>query len=560
MIVHRRRGLQTHPRANTHFSRRSRAVLRMAVATAAATVLATTVASPAPAAPRSAAAKQVSPKRGGTLRIAYKTDVSTLDPAVCYDQQCFEAVPLVFQGLYDYDRSGKIIPSIAAGMPKISADGRTYTIRLRNGVRFSNGRAVTADDFVYGVQRLLSPKTATPVISFWTNLKGADAYFKGKSKKLPGVKKIDAHTVRLTLVQPQKVFINILAMTGSFFVPREVADKEGKAFGHKPVGTGPFMVKEWVPGQRIVFTRNPYYWKKGKPYLDSVVYQFGLEPNVALLKLQKGEIDLLGDGVPPADYPRLVGDPTWGKLINKGKVFGLIYLSMNTLHAPLSDIRVRQAIAYAVDREKILKLTAGRGILADHFYVPGIPGQDSKPPLYRVDIEKAKALMKAAGVSNVTLPLTVRNVEPFTTIAQSIQQDLAQIGVTVDIKAMPIADTYGAIGKESYDGLGLNDWYADFPDPWDLVNNFFTSATAVDGGINFAFLRNPELDGLNSKGAVEVTTAKRNTMYASVERILLDQLPWLPLYYPYQIDLHSPQLHMYTNPIWVYYFEDYWKS
>jgi peptide/nickel transport system substrate-binding protein len=154
----------------------------------------------------------------------------------------------------------------------------------------------------------------------------------------------------------------------------------------------------------------------------------------------------------------------------------------------------------------------------------------------------------------------VRNVEPFTTIAQSIQQDLAQIGITVDIHSMPIADTYGAIGKESYTGLGLNDWYADFPDPWDLVNNFFTSATAVDGGINFAFLRNPELDGLNSKGAVEVNTAKRNTMYTSVEKILLDQLPWLPLYYPYQIDLHSPQLHMYTNPIWVYYFEDYWKS
>jgi oligopeptide transport system substrate-binding protein len=443
MIMHWRRG---HSRAHTHSSRRGPAGIRIALAAIAALVLASAIVSSASAAPHSNTAKQVTPKRGGTLRISYKTDVSTLDPAVCYDQQCFEAVPLVFQGLYDYDRTGKIIPSIAAGMPKISADGRTYTIRLRSGVRFSNGRAVTADDFVYSVQRLLSPKTATPVISFWTNLKGADAYFKGKSKKLPGVQKVDAHTVRLTLVQPQKVFINILAMTGSFFVPREVASKEGKAFGHKPVGTGPFMVKEWVPGQRIVFTRNPYYWKKGKPYLDSVVYEFGLEPNVALLKLQKGQLDLLGDGVPPADYPRLAADPKWSKVINKGKVFGLIYLSMNTLHSPLSDLRVRQAIAYAVDREKILKLTAGRGILADHFYVPGIPGQDPKPPLYRVDIGKAKALMKDAGVSNVTLPLTVRNVEPVTTIGLSIHQDLAQIGFTVDIHSMRIGDTYGAIG------------------------------------------------------------------------------------------------------------------
>ena len=349
-------------------------------------------------------------------------------------------------------------------------------------------------------------------------------------------------------------------MTGSFVVPKEIADKQGKNFGHKPVGTGPFIVKSWKSGQEIQFVRNPNYWKKGTPYLDEVDYQLGLEPNVALLKLKQGQLDLLGDGIPPADYPSLVKDPTWSKNINKGRVFGLIYLSMNTGHAPLSDARVRQAVSYTVDRAKIIKLTAGRGAIADHYYVPGIPGQAPKPPIYRPNISKAKALMKAAGVQSATLPLIVRNVEPFTTIAQSIQQDLAQIGITVQINSMPIADTYAAEGKESYNGFGLNDWYADFPDAWDLVNNFLTSASAVDGGINFAFYKNPKVDALNAKAAVEVSTAKRNAMYATVENTLLHDMPWLPLYYPFQIDLHSPQLHMFTNPIWVYQWENYWKS
>jgi ABC-type oligopeptide transport system substrate-binding subunit len=506
-----------------------------------------------------AAVKQT-PVHGGVLRISYKTDVSTLDPATCYDQQCFEAVPLVFQGLYDYDRKGNIIPQIAAGMPKITGGGRIYTIKLRSDVKFSNGRSVTAADFVYGVRRLLAPKTATPVISFWTNLKGADAYFKGKTTSLPGVRALNAHTVRLRLNSPQKVFINILAMTGSFLVPKEVADKEGKNFGHKPVGTGPFIVKSWVPGQQITFVRNPNYWKKSTPYLNEVDYVLGLEPDVALLRLKSGQLDLLGDGVPPADYPNLVSDPTWSRNINKGKVFGMIYLSMNTQHAPLSDRRVRQAIAYTIDREKIIKLTAGRGTIADHYYVPGIPGQAKNAPIYRVNIAKAKTLMKAAGVSNVTLPLIVRNVEPFTTIAQSIQQDLSQIGIKMTIRSMPIADTYSAEGKASYNGFGLNDWYADFPDPWDLINSFLTSQSAVDGGINFAFYKNPSVDKLNAAAAVEANVAKRTAMYAQVEKILLTDMPWLPLYYPYEIDLHSPQLHMFTNPIWVYSFENYWKS
>src|SRR2546430_1048901 len=180
----------------------------------------------------------------------------------------------------------------------VSADGKSYTFKLRRGVKFHNGREVTAADVKYSLERTLNPKTQSPGAGFFGDIVGTKEFADGKAKEVSGIKTADTYTIAFTLSKPNAAFLHILALNFAHVVPKEEVEKAGADFGHKPVGTGAFKVKEWVLGQRLVLTRNPDYFVKGRPYLEEIVFQVGVEPNVAFLKLQRGEVDILGAGYP----------------------------------------------------------------------------------------------------------------------------------------------------------------------------------------------------------------------------------------------------------------------
>ena len=312
------------------------------------------------------------PKQGGTLTLSYLTEPSSLDPAVAWNVIDWQIEHDIYQGFLQYahepgEAGTELIPCLATEVPSaenggISADGTVYTFKLREGVKFQPpvSREVTAADFKYSFERMMREPRA-PATSFYMGVVGADEFMKGKADEITGFKAVDDYTVEITLESPDLSFLNAVTMDFCDVVPKEWVEKWGKQFNRNPLGTGPFVFQKWTPGREIVLTRNPDYWEEGKPYLDGVNYQLSFNPPTALLKLERGEVDVLGDGIPVADLPRVKADPKWKEQIFSQPLVAISYMFMNVEMKPFDDVKVRQALSWAINRDKLVKLQAGPG-------------------------------------------------------------------------------------------------------------------------------------------------------------------------------------------------------
>jgi ABC-type transport system substrate-binding protein len=250
-------------------------------------------------------------KQGGSMVVTYKDDVSTLDPAIGYDWQNWSMIKSIFNGLMDYaPGTTELVPDLAETF-ELSEDGMTYTFKLRKGVKFHNGREVTATDVKYSIERVVNPKTQSPGQGFFASIKGFDEAAAGDADGLSGITIVDPLTLTIELSRPDATFLHVMAINFSFVVPKEAVDEHGVDFGKHPVGTGAYRMTEWSLGQRVVFERNADYYREGLPKLDRIEFQVGQEPNVALLRLQRGEVDILGDGIPPARFLQVKDDPQY---------------------------------------------------------------------------------------------------------------------------------------------------------------------------------------------------------------------------------------------------------
>jgi ABC-type transport system substrate-binding protein len=260
--------------------------------------------------------------RGGTLSIAYQSDLQHLDPAVMYDTVGIAAVRLMFEAPLTYDTGTKLQPMLASEMPTVSPDGKTYTIKFRTGVNFVNEdgsvlREMKADDFVYSINRVLDPnlKPAPSPVSgaFFGNIVGAAEVLSGKAKTASGIKAIDATTVEIDLVKADATFDNILATTFASVVPKELATQDTAAFDAKPVGTGPYVLSAYTKGQQATFKANTHYWLAGQPYLDEIDFKVGVDDNAALQQVEAGTLDLLGDPIPTRSMRTRSSSTPWSR-------------------------------------------------------------------------------------------------------------------------------------------------------------------------------------------------------------------------------------------------------
>ena len=283
---------------------------------------------------------------------------------------------MVFDGLLDYNEGTDLEPRLAAKMPTISGGGKVYTFTLRHGVHFTNGREFVAADVAYTINRVLNPQTKSPGASFFRSIKGAAAVMNGKAKTARGIQVVNKYTIRFTLAQPDVTFLNVMAMNFAYIVPKEVVQKEGAGFGHKPVGTGPFMLKQWVLGQKLVFVRNPHYFMTGMPKLDGVTFLIGLDPEVALLRLERGQLDMLGDPIPGPDFIRIRNDPKFANQLVREVEPETSYITLNTQIKPFNNVKVRQALEKAIDKQRVVKILNGRGVVANQILPPTMAGYD----------------------------------------------------------------------------------------------------------------------------------------------------------------------------------------
>jgi ABC-type transport system substrate-binding protein len=344
-------------------------------------------------------------------------------------------------------------------------------------------------------------------------------------------------------------------------------DAAGPDFGKLPVGTGAFKLAEWTLGQRLVFEKNADYWREGVPYLDQVIFEVGQEPVVALLRLQNGEVDVPGDGIPPAKFQEVMGDPAQAAQVVQGGQLHTGYITLNVTQPPFDKVEVRQAVNMAVNKDRITQIINGRAVPATQPLPPTMPGYTQGYAGYAFDVEGAKALMAAAGVADgFETDLYVMNTDPNPRIAQAIQQDLAAIGIKANIQSLAQANVIeaGGAGTAPMIWSGGMGWIADFPDPSNFYGPILGCAGAGEGGWNWSKFCDAALDAKAVEADSMYDPAKaadRLALWSDIYTGIMEQAPWVPVFneerYTMKSDRMGGEDALYVDPVSIPVNYDY---
>lgn len=508
------------------------------------------------------------PVSGGKITLDINDDLAHLDPALAYDQGSWDYTPQFYDQLVTYKPQSTDIVADLAKEWKVSDDGLTYTFTLRQDAKFWNGKAVTAQTFVDQFKRILNKSLNSPAVGFIDPaIMGADDFYTGKSKDLPGVIAQDDHTLVIKLTNPEPFFLKVLAMP--FFSPVDVDYIKSiggdKAFDHQPMGDGPFKFKSYENGKGMVMVKNTDYWNKDKPKLDEIDVNINHNQDASALSFEQGNTALMGDysqTIPAQSYVKWVTNPQYKDDIIKQPFLGVYYLGMNTQVKPFDSKQVRQAINMAIDKDTIVKLTNGRGVPTNQIIPPGMQGhEDSLPDAvnYKFDSQKAKDLLAQAGYKNgFSVEMLVRNRQPLIGIAESIQSNLKAIGVTVTLREVGESD-YLSKAESGKEPMGIYGWFADFPDPYDFLDVLLNSNQAPVN--NWADYKNPDVDKMLKQAATMKEGPDRYQLYQQIQEKVLADAPWVPLYTPEGVYIHQPWVKgYYTSPVLEDPFQDMWVT
>jgi ABC-type transport system substrate-binding protein len=358
------------------------------------------------------------PKRGGTLVVGKSQDLPGLDPHPSTSSITYQVLSLVYQGLVDFDRDLKIKPVLAESW-KVSPDGKQWTFALRKGVKFHNGRPLTASDVKFSLDRILDPKTA--------------ARGKGALSIIESVQVVDPQTVRVHLTRASGAFLSRIAGTYQAILPPEAV--QGPAF--KPIGTGPFQLTEWKTNERVELKRFDGYWEAGLPYLDALTLKPVPDGTVRLTALKTGDAGFI-QLIPLESLAELQAAPSKDYVISTVKGGGgFSAIILNSRKPPFNDVRVRRAVALATDKKEVgLGVWRGFAQPVNQWMPPGTPWFFNVPDR-KVDVEQAKKLLAEAGIAKGTkLTHTVGQVANLVPAAQVFQAQLTRIGVDLQLEVL----------------------------------------------------------------------------------------------------------------------------
>jgi oligopeptide transport system substrate-binding protein len=498
------------------------------------------------------------PPGAQVLHLAATDDVPTLDPAAGYDTASWSFEQMIFDMLVRYgDDDVTVVPDLALTW-EVSSDATTFTFHLRHDATFTNGRAVTGADFKYAIERVLNPATRSKGMEYYREIVGAPDFVTGHATTVSGIVTPDPWTIIFHLMSPDPIFVQKLAMPFAAAVPREVTERWGDDFSIHVIGSGPFILREWLGGQRIVLVKNPHYFIKGEPRLDAVEMLIGVNDELEWFKFEAGEVDVAG--IPPADFTYVMKTPRLKALTLRMVTLATEYLGMNCQMAPFADVRVRRAFNYAIDKRKLIAVLNGRGVVARGVMPPGLPGYDPNIQGYDYNPAEARRLLEAAGVQPGLAPiLWMRADQTEMMIGQSIQQDLALVGVNVVLKPVAWGPLLEAVRQPKTVELVSLGWEADFPDPENFLEVLF--ARAQWGANNDTFYDNPAVDKLLGEAAPISDDAQRYALYREAEKIIVSDAPWVFLYHPVTYVIRQPWVHGWElNPIRPTRWEKVWLS
>lgn len=451
------------------------------------------------------------PVYGGTLVVGVDQEAIGLDPNVVTAFSSRRRVELMYNRLVRYDEKGNIVPDLARAWE--IPDPTTYVFYLHQGVRFHNGRELTADDVKYTIERILNPATGSPVRSFLLPIREVVVR--------------DRYVVELRLRSPAASMLDALSFSNVAIVPREVVEQYGD-LQRTAVGTGPFKLERWIPDQEMVLVRNPDYFERGLPYLDRIIIRVIPDAMSLLAGLRTGSL-----------HAAQIGDPTVLQLAQRDPALQLLStpaillrtFSFNVKRPPFNDVRVRQAIALAINRDELIRIAEhGRAI-------PSAPMPSSSPawaapletlPNYRPDPVRARQLLQEAGVPAgfrfgiVTSP----TYEGGLSVAEVVQEQLRRIGLDPQLEVVEWGIYIDRWVKRDFDTMvELRSGGAD-PD------TFLHRLIHSQGPVNNFQYSNPELDRLLDRGRQLVEPRERLPVYLEAQRLLAQEAPYVALYAP----------------------------
>lgn len=509
---------------------------------------------------------------GGNYRINELENIRSLDPVGINDVVSHHVAHQIYDNLFDLDSSLHLVPMLAESYD-VSEDGTTYTFKIREGVYFHDndcfpdgkGREMTAEDVKYSFDRICDPRTASKTFNYFVNyVEGAREYYDAISSSLkdgttpdfPGVSGYtvkDKYIFEIKLMQPFAPFIYYTTLGSTYIVPREAVEMYGVDFFQNPVGTGPFIFRDWKPDFELNLFRNPNYWMQDEhgnslPYVDNVKFRFLKDVTQQLLEFKNGNLDECYR-IPNETFKEIVNEdkqltPGWSQFsLQRVPTLAIQYYGMLVTSELFKDKRIRQAFNYAVDRQKILQFVLnGQGYMGAVFGIvpPSMPDYDvEKIKGYEYDLPKAKELMADAGYPDgrgfpdVTLQINAggeRNIQ----IAEAIQAMLKDIGVTMKLEIVQFAQHLDNIdaGNAPFYRLG---WIGDYPDPENFLNLYYGKNVPSDPGsispINSTRFQNAEFDALFEEALRTIDKDRRYELYLKAEQIAVSEAPMLYIYY-----------------------------
>ncbi len=464
---------------------------------------------------------QDEPVYGGVYRYPLNSDPTTLDPIYVMDGYQSAVTVNIYEGLVALDEDLQPTPALAESW-SVSEDAKTWTFRLRKGVKFHNGKTLEARDVIYSIERLLSPKTDSPRRNMGLFLKGSVNYMAGKASSITGLTAPDSLTVVMKLEAPFAPILSVLTMPNFAIVPYG----SGAELRENPVGAGPFRFYQRDSGSEIKLVRNTAYYGE-KPYLDGITFRIMSNYDSLMRDFETGKLEEAELGLTKEEQMRL--EDSMGIKFVTLPIWGVDYIGMDTRKPPLDDLRVRQAINYAIDWSPFLDETTikSKGVLP-----PGMPGFNEGLQGYDYNPDRAKQLLAEAGYPNglpEEIELWTNNDFGARSIGEYIRQQLALSGIYVKLGLMDWNDLTDSADRGELPMFQLG-WVADYPDPDTFLYPLFHSANRGKAG-NSTWYYNPEVDTLLEKARSMPIGDDRLALYQRAEEIIVADAPWVLMYH-----------------------------
>jgi peptide/nickel transport system substrate-binding protein len=493
----------------------------------------------------------------GELVVGLQGDVVAIDPVYAYDFTANPVVNQVTEGLLKFENGETIVPNLAERFE--NPDPLTYIYHLRQDVTFQDGTPMTIDDVIFSMERTRNPDTASYVGWMYSSV--------------DTIERTDDWTVTVKLKEPDALWQYVLATTAGHVISKAYYEANAETFG-KPeggvMGTGPFKFVSWATGSEIVLEKYDGYWNKanGGPYLDRIVLKILPEATTRVAGLQTGEIDLVigTDGAPSDQLPIVQGMDN--VTLSFTDSYYTNFLAFNTQVAPFNNVKVRQALNYALDKQLLMQnlypipeaVIVARAVDVMPrlwtFEKEKWQAAYEQLPAYEVDMEKAAQLLEESGVADQLNGMTITADEnPLAMgLALALQAAVAELGYQLEINKVTyqeiISLSFG--GARDYEILS-GAWGSDFPDPAGNLLPVFHSRYVGDGGSNFGNYKNEEVDKLLDEQNALTDPTARTELMIQAQQIIADESVWIPVMHPKQVFVLNNEFEGYTvTPLWYW--------